>query len=177
MVARGVFPDRLQSGATAHLNDNLDFKRHDVGDGFGSRRTEGEGLFRTDLTGAQLLKHRSRALLGDGADQLDVRRARALLNLLPQSLEGDMEFVFGGQGNGTIIAAVEADLAAGQAAQGMRHHGPAGFWVPFKDVVRAKVEALQILAAGVVIDAGKPRESLAQMAEQRHGFFLPQAHE
>jgi hypothetical protein len=76
-----------------------------------------------------------------------------------------LELAFGGQGKGAGIAALEADFATRKAARGMGHERSAGFRVPFKDVVRAEVEALEVREADVVIDAGKPQEFFAEMAE------------
>jgi hypothetical protein len=54
---------------------------------------------------------------------------------------------------------------------------PAGFRIPFKDVVRAEVEALEILNAGFVINGGKPGKFLAEIAEHLHHSFLFQSQE
>jgi hypothetical protein len=59
----------------------------------------------------------------------------------------------------------------------MRHKGPAGFGIPFKDVVRAEVKAIQIRAAGISVNGGKPREFLAKVGQQGHFFILYASHE
>jgi hypothetical protein len=59
----------------------------------------------------------------------------------------------------------------------MGHEGLAGLWLPFKDVVRAEVQALEIGEADVVVDSGKPQTFVAEMAEYRQSFFLRQSHE
>ena len=94
-----------------------------------------------------------------------------------QFFQRDLNLAFGGQGNGAGVAAFEADFAAGEAAKWMRHDRPAGFAVPFKDVMRAEVEALEVRAAGVRVNRGKPREFLAKIAQQRHFSTLYASHE
>jgi hypothetical protein len=83
-----------------------------------------------------------------------------------------MEFVWSGERNGTGVTTLQADFAAGEAAQGVGHARLPGFPIPFKDVVRAEVEALEILNAGFVINGGKPGESFAEITEQLHRAFL-----
>ena len=95
----------------------------------------------------------------------------------PQFLEGGLEFAFGGQGNGAGVAAFQADFAAGETAKGMRHEWSAGFAVPFKDVVRAEVEALQVRAAEVRVNGGKPREFLAKITHEGHSTSLQASQE
>jgi hypothetical protein len=93
-----------------------------------------------------------------------------------QFLEGGVEFAFGGQGNGAGVAAFQADFAAGETAKGMRHEWPAGFGVPFKDIVRAEVEALQVRAAEVRVNGGKPRKFLTKIIQQGHSYILYASH-
>jgi hypothetical protein len=45
------------------------------------------------------------------------------------------------------------------------HERPAGFRIPFKDVVGAEIEALEILNAGFVINGRKPGNFFSQTAE------------
>jgi hypothetical protein len=88
-----------------------------------------------------------------------------------------VEFIWSGEGDGSGVATLQADFAAWKASQGVGHEGPAGFRIPFKHVVRAKVEALEILNAGFVINGGKPGKLFAEIAEQLHRSFLFQSQE
>jgi hypothetical protein len=72
---------------------------------------------------------------------------------------------------------LETDFAAGETAKGMRHDGLAGFTVPFKDIVRAEVEAFQVGEAGIRVNRGKPRKFLAKIGQQRHFSILQESHE
>jgi hypothetical protein len=59
----------------------------------------------------------------------------------------------------------------------MGHEGLAGLWLPFKDIMRAEVQALEVGEADVVVDTGKPQALVAEMAEYRQSFSLRQSHE
>lgn len=87
-----------------------------------------------------------------------------------QSLQRGLELVLARQGKGAGVATLEANGAAGQTAQGMRHDGPPALRVPGKDIVRAEVEAAKILPAEVVINAWKPGDSRSQTSEWGHQF-------
>ncbi len=94
-----------------------------------------------------------------------------------QLFQGGLKLAFGRQGNGAGIAAFEADFAAGEAAKWMRYDRPAGLGIPFKDVVRAEVETLEVGAAGVRVNGGKPRKFFAKIAQQGHFSTLHASHE
>jgi hypothetical protein len=50
----------------------------------------------------------------------------------------------------------------------MRHKGLPGLGVPFKNVVRAEIQALKVGATGLRVDRGSPRKRLAEMAQLKH---------
>jgi hypothetical protein len=83
-----------------------------------------------------------------------------------------VEFIWSGEGDGSGVATLQANFAAGKASQRVGHERPAGFRIPVKHVVRTKVEAFEILNAGFVINGGKPGKLLAEIAEQLHRWFL-----
>ena len=94
-----------------------------------------------------------------------------------QLFQRELNLALGGQGKGAGVAAFQADFAAGEAAKGMRHNRLAGFGVPFKDVVGAEVEALQVCTAKIRVNGGKPREFLAKIIQQGHFSVLYASHE
>lgn len=67
-----------------------------------------------------------------------------------------LEFLFGRQGNRTGVAAFKADFTAWQAAKWVRYNWLPGFRIPFKDIVWAEVEAMEIPAAELSVNGGKP---------------------
>ena len=77
--------------------------------------------------------------------------------------------MFSGQGNGAGGAAFNANLAARQAAKWMCYKRLPGFVVPFKNVVRAEVEALKVGQAHVRVNPREPGEVLAKVVEEMHG--------
>jgi hypothetical protein len=94
-----------------------------------------------------------------------------------QIFEVNLKLAFSGQGNGAGGATFQANLAAGKAAQRMRHDRLARVRVPCKDVVRAEVKALQVGTTGVTVDRGKPWKFPAQEAQQGHFSILQSSHE
>jgi hypothetical protein len=94
-----------------------------------------------------------------------------------QLFQADLKFMFGRQGNSASVAAFEADFAAGETAKWMRHGRPAGFGVPFKDVVRAEVEALEVRTARFRVNRRKPGKFLAERAQHGHSSILHASHE
>jgi len=106
-----------------------------------------------------------------------MKRAGRLVFHPTQLFQSNLKLAFSRQGDSAGGAAIQADLAAGEAAKRVRHERPAGFGVPFKDVVRAEVEALEVRAADVRINRGKPREFLAKIAQQGHSSILYASHE
>ena len=82
----------------------------------------------------------------------------------PQTLEVNLKLAFSRQGNGAGGAAFQAYLAAGKAAQRMRHDRTARLSIPFKDIMRAEVKALDVGATSVTINRGKPWKFPAQEA-------------
>jgi hypothetical protein len=95
----------------------------------------------------------------------------------PQILEVSLKLALSGQGNGTGGAAFQAYLPTGKAPQRMRHNRLARLRIPFKDIVRAEVKALQVRTTGVTINRGKPRKFSTQEAQQWHSSILQLSHE
>ena len=62
-----------------------------------------------------------------------------VVSRMAQPFQDDLQLAFSGQGKSAGAAPFEADLASGEAANGMRHNGLPGLGVPFKNVVRAEV--------------------------------------
>ena len=106
-----------------------------------------------------------------------MKRAGRLACLSAQLFQCNLKLAFGRQGNGAEGATFKADLAAGEAAKRMGHERPAGFGIPFKDVVRAEVKALEVRATGIRINRGKPRKFFAKIAQQGHFSILHASHE
>jgi hypothetical protein len=94
-----------------------------------------------------------------------------------QLIQGDLKLAFGRQGNGAGVAPFNANFAAGEAAKWMRHDRFTGLGVPFKDLMRTEIEALEVGTAGAGIDGGKPREFFAKIAQQGHPPILHESHE
>ena len=80
----------------------------------------------------------------------------------------DLQFVLGREGYRAGVTTVEAYFAAGEATKRVRHDGLSGLGVPFKDIVRAEVEALQVCATRVRVDGREPWEFLTKVVEQWH---------
>jgi hypothetical protein len=95
-----------------------------------------------------------------------------LISRPAEFFQRDLKLKFGGQRDGGGIATLKADFAAGKATEGMRHERLAGFGVPFKDVVRAEIQALKVLAAQIDVNGRKPREFLPKIVHQGHASIL-----
>jgi hypothetical protein len=96
---------------------------------------------------------------------------------VPQLGQRDLKLKLCRQGNGAGAAHFQAHVAARETAKGMRHNRPPGFEIPIEDVVRTEIEALEVGAAGVGVNAGKPWEFFAEIAQQGHSFNLYESHE
>jgi hypothetical protein len=85
-----------------------------------------------------------------------------------QLFQSELKFFFGGQRDGARLATFQADFAPGETAKWMRHDRLARFGVPLKNVMRAEVEALEILAAEIGVNGRKPRELLTKIGRKGH---------
>lgn len=86
----------------------------------------------------------------------------------------ELEFFFGGQGDRAGDATFQADFTPRQASKWMCHDGLARFGVPLKNIVRAEIEALEILPAEIGVNGRKPRKLLTKISRKGHfsGFHL-----
>jgi hypothetical protein len=91
-----------------------------------------------------------------------------------QLLQRELEFFFGGQGDRAGDATFQTDFAPRQASKWMRHDGLARSGVPLKNVVRAEIEAPEILSAEIGVNGRKPRKLLTKIGRKGHfsGFHL-----
>jgi hypothetical protein len=82
-MLRGVHPNGCQAGYKSLFSIDGRKKIHiegeNLGDGLGSRRTEGDEVLRRGIFRDELVKDRPRSIHGDGACQRNVRRARAAI--------------------------------------------------------------------------------------------------